>query len=140
MDCVDIGEGYKMCKPKKTPAPPEVSMTFAEEIAKAITIATAPYMTKDEAAWVETNFATTIFSYVISGFSIAFGFYLYYIIGAFGLTLVPDPMWNAAVVMGILLAVIITLGFIQYRVTKALISTNMLERIAIDNGTKDLSI
>lgn len=145
MECYDMGDGYTICKSNtsNTQQKKVRNTTIGEEIAKAGMIATAPYITRDEAAWIETHFTNNLFSYIISGFSVALGFYMYYIIGELGITVLPDPLWNAVIIIGVLIIIISFLGFIQYRVTKALLETRIIERMARDNGNDkgtDMSI
>lgn len=142
MDCKDFGDGYQICKIKTATAVEEKKdISFGQEVATAAIIATAPYMTKDEASYFETSFVSIIFSYISSAISIAFGFYIYYLIGSLGITIVTNFFWNSLLIMGLLLLILIIIAFIQYRITKALMATKIIERFALDyDDDKKMSI
>lgn len=137
-ECYEIEEGVYLCRGKKKTEVGE-DLGFIGEVGKAIYISTRPVLSKDEASWVEQNFANIFLGFIIAGLSTAFGFYIYYVIGTLSPVLIPDPIWNAVLIMVILITVIALLTFLQYRLTKALSSTNILERFAADNNKEEVA-
>lgn len=135
--CELLAEGVYICKKKPVEAKKKEDLGFLGEVAKAVYITTKPTLSKDEASWVETTFASILVGSIVSGLSIAFGFYIYYLIGSSAIMLVPDPLWNSIVVMIGIIALIALLSFLQYRLTKALSLTTILERFATDDDDEE---
>jgi len=132
--CVDIGNGMYVCKKDvNKEVPKEVDYGLLGDISKAVLITTVPAFTKEEATYIETSFASIIIGSIITGLSIAFGFYIYYLMGSIQIPIwLSDPVMEAIVMLIILMLIIALLGFIQYRVTKALTETKILERFATE--------
>lgn len=105
---------------------------FVGEVAKAVYITTTPVITKSEASWLENNFAAVFLGSISLGLSTALGFYIYSLIGTGLLQIIPNPLWNALLIISFLIVGIGFLNFFQYRLTKALQSTKILERFAAD--------
>lgn len=139
-NCTDIGGGIFVCTKEQKEEMKQVEKSgLLEDISKAVLITTVPVINKEEASFIETTFASIIIGSIISGVSIAFGFYIYYIMGYIQLPFfLGDPFLEAVVMLSILIIIIAFLSFLQYRTTKALSETNILERFASDKDVTGL--
>lgn len=133
--CTDIGNGIIICqKADKSKKPITKKDThILEDVSKAILVTTVPVITKDEATFIETSFASILIGSLVTGLSIAFGFYIYFLIGYIDMPVIPEnPILSAFLVLLGLMLIIAFLSFVQYRVSKALTDTNILERLAVE--------
>lgn len=136
-ECYEIEDGIYLCQGKEKEKEKIQDLGLIGEVGKATYLSTRPMISKDEARWIEQNFANIFLGFIIAGLSTAFGFYVYFVIGTLSPSLIPNPLWNAVLIMAILIIVIALLTFLQYRLTKALSSTNILERFAVENNKED---
>ena len=139
--CRDIGEGVHLCKERGSASVSDPDRSVVEEFSRALIISTRPYMTKDEASYIEDNFSTIFFGTILSALGFVLGFYIYYLIGELQIpTINGNPIFTAFIVIGVIVMLILLISFVQYRVTKALRSTNIVEKFARDEDLSEIDL